>query len=52
MCVDSQKTSGNLKSHDGRGKDGGADSSEKTRFLRSSHTEDLHVDSGFYFIYF
>lgn len=47
MCIDSQKTSENSKSHHGRGREGGVDSSEKARIWRSSHTEDLHVGSGF-----
>lgn len=46
MCVHSQKTSANLKSHDGRGREGGVDSSEMARFWRPS-TEDLHMGSGF-----
>lgn len=46
MCVHSQKTSANLKSHDGRGREGGVDSSEMARFWRPS-TEDLRMGSGF-----
>lgn len=47
MCVDSPKTLENSKSHDGRGREGGVDSSEKAGFWRSNHTEDLDVGSGF-----
>lgn len=46
MFADSQKTPRNSKSHDGRGTVR-VDSSKKVRFWRYSHTNDLHVDSGF-----